>query len=297
MHEFLNYPLAELVKFIDWTPFFMTWELAGKYPKILDDGVVGVSARALFADAQAMLKCIVAEHWLTANGVIGLWPANRVGSDDIEIYADEQRSSTLAITHHLRQQRALPDGKPNLSLADFIAPRDSNHIDYIGGFAVTTGIGIERKLAEFEAAHDDYQSIMLKALADRLAEAFAERLHAHVRNELWGYAAEEALSTDELINERYQGIRPAPGYPACPDHTEKATLLALLQATARTGIELTESFAMHPAAAVSGWYFAHPEAKYFGVGRIGSDQLDAYAARKSIPIKEAARWLSPVLER
>ena len=297
VHEFLNYPLAELVKFIDWTPFFMTWELAGKYPKILDDVVVGVSARALFADAQAMLKCIVAEQWLTANGVLGLWPANRVGSDDIEIYADEQRSSTLAITHHLRQQRALPDGKPNLSLADFVAPRDSNHIDYIGGFAVTTGIGIERKLAEFEAAHDDYQSIMLKALADRLAEAFAERLHAHVRNELWGYAAEEALSTDELINERYQGIRPAPGYPACPDHTEKATLFALLQATARTGIELTESFAMHPGAAVSGWYFAHPEAKYFGVGRIGSDQLDAYAARKSIPINEAARWLSPVLER
>ena len=297
LHEFLSYPLADLTAYIDWTPFFMTWELAGKYPNILEDEVVGASARSLFADAQRMLADIVAEGWLTANGVVGLWPANRLGSDDIAIYDDEQRSHTIAVSHHLRQQRVLPDGKPNLCLADYIAPLSAGTVDYLGGFAVTTGLGIERKLAEFQAAHDDYQSIMLKALADRFAEAFAERLHAHVRRELWGYAACEALTNKEMIAEEYQGIRPAPGYPACPDHTEKATLFRLLDATARTGIELTESYAMHPAAAVSGWYFANPQARYFGVGRIGQDQLAAYAQRKSMPIDEAARWLRPVLDR
>ena len=289
-----NMPLVELRPYIDWTPFFSTWELKGRYPAILNDEVVGESARALYADAQVMLDQLIAERWLTARGVIGLWPANRLGTDDIELFTDESRSTRLAVCHHLRQQRAADAGRPQLCLADFIAPRDAG-VDYLGGFAVTTGIGIDAHVQRFEAANDDYSSIMLKALADRLAEAFAERLHERVRRQDWGYVQAEQLGTEQLIDEAYQGIRPAPGYPACPDHTEKQTLFDLLQATARTGIELTESFAMHPAAAVSGWYFANPAARYFGVGRIGADQVEAYARRKGIPAIEAERWLRPLL--
>ena len=294
LQRFDDYPLEVLRDYIDWTPFFATWELRGKFPQILDDAIVGATARPLYEDALRMLDQLIAERWLTARGVVGLWPANRLGTDDIELFTDESRGTRLAVCHHLRQQRANEEGRPQQCLADFVAPFDAG-VDYLGGFAVTTGIGIEAHVARFEAAHDDYSSIMLKALADRLAEAFAEHLHARVRRELWGYAADEALPNDDLIEERYAGIRPAPGYPACPDHTEKRTLFDLLDATALTGIELTESFAMHPAAAVSGWYFGHPDARYFGVGRIGRDQLESYAARKGMPLDEAERWLRPVL--
>jgi 5-methyltetrahydrofolate--homocysteine methyltransferase len=291
---FDDYPLETLREYIDWTPFFATWELRGKFPQILDDAIVGESARSLYADALAMLDRVIAERWLTARGVAGLWAANRLGSDDIELFTDETRTTRLAVCHHLRQQRANEEGRPQQCLADFVAPFDAG-VDYLGAFAVTTGIGIDAHVARFEAAHDDYASIMLKALADRLAEAFAEHLHARVRREFWGYASDEALPNDALIEERYDGIRPAPGYPACPDHTEKRTLFDLLDATANTGIELTESYAMHPAAAVSGWYFGNPGARYFGVGRIGPDQLESYARRKGITVDEAERWLRPVL--
>jgi 5-methyltetrahydrofolate--homocysteine methyltransferase len=287
---FADYPLAELVERIDWTPFFNTWELSGHYPQIFDDAVVGKQARELFDDAQTMLKHIVAEKWLTAKGVIGLWPAARVG-DDVEV--DANGKTTL---HFLRQQADKPPGRPDFCLADFIAPKDSDVHDWIGGFAVTAGIGIEAKLAEFEKSHDDYSSILLKALADRLAEAFAERLHERVRTEFWGYAREESLSNDELIGEKYRGIRPAPGYPACPDHTEKATLWRLLDPQANAGITLTESFAMYPAAAVSGWYFSHPESQYFVVGRVTKEQVEDYAKRKKWTLQEAERWLAPNLD-
>ncbi len=293
---FKDYKLAELVPYIDWTPFFSTWELRGKYPAILDDNVVGAEAKKLFADARAMLERLVAENWLTANAVIGFWPANAVG-DDIELYQDETRGSPLAVLHTLRQQMG-GDGKrerANTALADFVAPRDTKLADHVGAFAVTTGIGEADALARHIAKTDDYGRIMLKALADRLAEAFAERMHERVRREFWGYAARERLSKEDLIAEKYRGIRPAPGYPAQPDHTEKATIFRLLDAEAQAGIKLTESFAMWPGAAVSGLYFAHPDSHYFGVGKIERDQVEDYAARKGWTVEEAERWLGPVL--
>jgi 5-methyltetrahydrofolate--homocysteine methyltransferase len=306
---FDDYPLAELVERIDWTPFFNTWELSGHYPQIFDDALVGSHARELFDDAQAMLKRIVAEKWLTARGVIGFWPAARVG-DDVEVLVPSRASEggsqnvdsplpapgAPTTLHFLRQQADKPPGRPNFCLADFVAPKDSGVSDWIGAFAVTTGIGIETRLREFEQAHDDYSAILLKALADRLAEAFAERLHERVRKEFWGYAQDEVLGNDELIAEKYRGIRPAPGYPACPEHSEKATLFRLLDATRNTGIELTESYAMYPAAAVSGWYFSHPDSQYFVVGRITREQVEDYAARKGWSRSEAERWLAPILD-
>jgi 5-methyltetrahydrofolate--homocysteine methyltransferase len=338
-----NYPLDELIERIDWTPFFNTWELSGRYPQIFDDAVVGKQARELFDDAQAMLTRIVGEKWLTARGVIGLWPAARVGDDVLilsplppgegaptgagevpgeDVKADIQgrakaahdlsprisptvtptplprgeRLESIATLHFLRQQADKPPGRPDFCLADFIAPKESGVGDWIGGFAVTAGLGIETKLQEFERDHDDYSSILLKALADRLAEAFAERLHERVRKEFWGYASDEALRNDDLVAEKYRGIRPAPGYPACPDHTEKATLFGLLNATKNAGIELTESFAMYPASAVSGWYFSHPDSQYFVVGRVTKEQVEDYAKRKGWTLQEAERWLAPNLD-
>tara|TARA_R110002110_G_scaffold14698_1_gene67639 strand:- start:57829 stop:61521 length:3693 start_codon:yes stop_codon:yes gene_type:complete len=291
-----DFPLEKLVETIDWTPFFITWELAGKYPNILEDEVVGAQARELYSDAQAMLKRIVEEKWLSAKATIGFWPAARRGSDDIDVFTDESRSQVLATLHHLRQQTEKPDDKPNACLADFIAPSASGIEDYIGGFCVTTGHGVHERAREYEAQHDDYNAIMLKALADRLAESFAEYLHRLVRTELWGYASDEALSNRELIKEQYRGIRPAPGYPACPDHTEKKTLFELLDATATCGVELSDSFAMSPAAAVSGFYFAHPQARYFAVGKIGKDQVQDLALRKNEPFETVERWLRPVLD-
>jgi 5-methyltetrahydrofolate--homocysteine methyltransferase len=290
-----NYPLGELAERIDWTPFFRTWELAGTYPAILEDKVVGEAARNLFADAKAMLQKIVSEKWLTARAVLGFFPANATASDDVEIYADENRKDVVATLHFLRQQQEKRDGRANDCLADFIAPKDSGVADYVGAFAVTAGLDIEKALAQFERANDDYNAILLKALADRLAEAFAERLHERVRREFWGYAPDESLSNEDLIRERYQGIRPAPGYPACPDHTEKATLFRLLEAEARAGIRLTEGYAMLPAASVSGFYFAHPESHYFGVGRIGKDQVEDYARRQGVTVEAAERALAPNL--
>jgi 5-methyltetrahydrofolate--homocysteine methyltransferase len=291
---FENYSLDELVDYIDWSPFFQTWELSGKYPKILQDEVVGEEATKLFADAQAMLKTLVAEKWLQARAVIGFFPANSIG-DDIEVYRDDTRSEVQTVLHHLRQQMAKPSDRPNRCLGDYLAPADSGKLDYIGAFAVTTGIGIDERVARFEADHDDYNSIMLKALADRLAEAFAERMHQRVRREFWGYAADETLSNAELIAESYQGIRPAPGYPACPDHTEKATLWSLIRPEDHAGIIITESFAMLPASSVSGWYFSHPDANYFGTGKILHDQVEDYAARSGKPLAEVERWLAPVI--
>jgi 5-methyltetrahydrofolate--homocysteine methyltransferase len=291
-----NFPLQDLVDTIDWTPFFITWELAGKYPDILKDKVVGAQARELFGDAQAMLRRIVDENLLQARATFGFWPAARSGADDIVVFADESRSDVLATLHQLRQQVEKPNGKPNLSLADFIAPAESGVQDYIGGFCVTTGHGVKELAAQFEAAHDDYNSILLKALADRLAESFAEHLHRLVRTEYWGYARDEKLSNDELIKERYRGIRPAPGYPACPDHTEKATLFRLLDAPNSCGVTLSESYAMSPAAAVSGFYYSHPEADYFAVGKIGRDQVEDIARRKGEPAATMERWLRPNLD-
>ncbi len=290
-----NYPLEKLVPYIDWGPFFQTWELSGSYPKILDDPVVGVEARKLLADAQAFLKRMIEGRWVRASGVLGLFPAARVNADDVEIYRDAARRELAMTWHNLRQQNPKPAGNPNQCLADFVAPKESGVPDWIGAFAVTAGLGIEKKLGEFERTHDDYSAIMLKSLADRLAEAFAEHLHERVRREYWGYAPEESLDNAALIAERYRGIRPAPGYPACPDHTEKAGLFALLDATRNAGIELTESFAMLPAAAVSGFYLSHPKASYFAVGKIGRDQLEDYARRKGMSVEEAERWLAPYL--
>jgi len=289
-----SFPLEELVPYIDWTPFFHTWELRGSYPKIFDDKFVGVEAKKLFDDAQVLLKKIVNEKLLRANAVIGFWPANSVG-DDIELYTDESRKQVLTTIHTLRQQTEKVKGEPYYALSDFIAPKDSGVQDYWGGFAVTTGIGCDELVAEFEKDHDDYNSIMAKALADRLAEAFAEKMHELVRREYWGYAKNEALSNEELIKEQYQGIRPAPGYPACPDHTEKLTLFSLLKAEENTGIQLTESMAMTPTAAVSGFYFAHPQARYFGLGRISKDQIEDYAKRKNMPLEDVERWMGPNL--
>jgi 5-methyltetrahydrofolate--homocysteine methyltransferase len=293
VQAFEGYPLAELVPYIDWTPFFAAWELRGSYPAILEDDTVGREARSLFADAQALLKRVVADGSLRANAVMGLFPANAVG-DDIEVYADERRRDVLAVLHGLRQQFEKA-GRPSLCLADFVAPDASGVADYVGAFAVTAGIGADALAGSFEARHDDYSSILVKALADRLAEALAERLHERVRREFWGYAADEALGGADLLAERYVGIRPAPGYPSCPDHTEKRTLFQLLDAPRLAGIRLTESCAMQPAASVSGWYFAHPEARYFGLGRIGRDQVADYARRKGMTIAEVERWLAPNL--
>ncbi|OYV18813.1 MAG: 5-methyltetrahydrofolate--homocysteine methyltransferase, partial [Methylococcaceae bacterium NSP1-1] len=286
-----NWGNYQLVWYIDWSPFFQTWEMAGSYPKILDDKVVGVEARKLFDDAQVMLKKIISEEWLTARAVVGFFPANS-DDDDVIVYTDDTREQRLETLHHLRQQNVKAPGRPNYCLSDFIAPIDSGKADYIGAFAVTTGIGIEEKLLEFEQDHDDYSSIMLKALADRLAEAFAEYLHQVVRKDYWGYSEDEAYEPEQLISEAYQGIRPAPGYPACPDHTEKGKLFELLNVTENTSIELTESYAMYPASAVSGWYFSHPEAQYFNVGKIDRDQLQDYARRKGIAEEVAERWLA-----
>ena len=291
---FEAYPLEELVPYIDWTPFFQTWELHGKYPQILSDEVVGDAATKLFADAQAMLNQIVSEKWLEARAVIGIFPANAV-EDDIEIYTDESRSTILNVQHTLRQQTQKANGVPNLALSDFIAPKESQLNDYIGGFVVTTGIGLDEKVAEFEADHDDYNSILIKALSDRLAEAFAECLHERVRKEFWGYDSSESLSNEDLIKEKYRGIRPAPGYPACPDHTEKIGLFQLLDASQVTGVTLTESLAMLPTASVSGWYFAHPQAKYFGLGKITNEQVADIAKRKQVEFSVMEKWLSPVI--
>ena len=291
---FDEFPLEDLVRYIDWMPFFNAWEFSGRFPAILDDPTRGEVARALYDDARRMLDDIIREQWLEARGVIGLFPAASVG-DDIRIFTGEDRAATLLTAHHLREQKRKAPGQPNLCLADFVAPHDSGAADWLGGFAVTTGHGIDERVARFEAEHDDYRAILLKALADRLAEAFAECLHERVRRELWGYAPDEHLANEALIAEDYRGIRPAPGYPACPDHTEKGALFQLLGAEARTGIRLTEHYAMMPAAAVSGWYFAHPGARYFQVGRIDRDQVEDYAARKGWTIAEAERWLGPIL--
>jgi 5-methyltetrahydrofolate--homocysteine methyltransferase len=291
----LEIPLEALLETIDWTPFFAAWELKGRYPDILDDPAAGGAARKLWDDAQRLLSRLVSGGRLRATAALGLFPANSVGEDDIEVYADGSRRRVLTVLHHLRQQMERPPGRPNLCLADFLAPRDTGLCDWIGAFAVSAGIGLEELCAEFERQHDDYSAILAKALADRLAESLAERMHQRVRREVWGYARDEALDNAALIGERFVGIRPAPGYPACPDHTEKAQLFELLDATARTGIALTESFAMWPAASVCGWYFSHPEARYFGLGKIGRDQATDYARRKGMDLRAMERWLSPVL--
>ena len=291
---FRSYDLSELARHIDWTPFFQAWELKGAFPRILKDDKYGEAARHLYEDARNMLRQLVEEKWLTANGVVGFWPANSVG-DDIELYTDDTRTKRLATLHALRQQMARDRARANLALADFVAPKETGIPDYVGGFAVTTGIGEEDLARRFERANDDYSKIMVKALADRLAEAFAEALHAKVRRELWAYAPGETLTNEQLIAEDYAGIRPAPGYPAQPDHTEKRTLFTLLDAEKATGLKLTESYAMWPAAAVSGLYFAHPGSRYFGVGKIGRDQVLDYASRKDWSPEEAERWLAPIL--
>ncbi len=291
---FENYNLEELTQYIDWTPFFSTWQLRGKFPEILKDEVIGKEAQKLYNDARSMLRQIIDEKWLTAQAVVGIFPANNVG-DDIEIYENDDRKEVKTIARHLRQQRQKAPGQFNNCLADFTAPKESGLNDYIGGFAVTSGIGIEKWVKKFEEEHDDYNAILLKALADRLAEAFAERMHERVRKEFWGYANGESLDNESLVAEKYQGIRPAPGYPACPEHTEKRTLFDLLEVEKNTEIKLTESFAMYPAAAVSGWYFGHPESKYFGLGEIAKDQIKDYAERKNMNVEEVERWLAPVL--
>jgi 5-methyltetrahydrofolate--homocysteine methyltransferase len=320
VQTFTAYDLAELAEYIDWTPFFQSWELHGRYPKILQDEVVGEEARKLFADAQAMLKQMIAENWIEARAVVGLFPANTVNDDDIEIYAPDRHSreggnpavtadlskdldsrmrgndrEVLMTAHQLRQQMAKPAGQPNWCLADFIAPKETGVRDYIGGFVVTAGINEDARAKAFEAAHDDYSAILFKSLCDRLAEAFAERMHQRVRREFWGYAPDEALSASELAEEKYRGIRPAPGYPACPEHSEKGALFDLLDATAATGVTLTESYAMWPAASVSGFYFSHPNARYFAVAKIDRDQVADYAQRKGWNLAEAERWLAPNL--
>ncbi|HEY4581307.1 MAG TPA: vitamin B12 dependent-methionine synthase activation domain-containing protein, partial [Lysobacter sp.] len=309
VHAFDDYPLGELVEVIDWTPFFNTWELAGRFPAILDDAVVGAQARELYRDAREMLDRIVSERWLRAKAVFGLWPANAVG-DDVELRPDAgapggvpglrhvvpASPAATARLHFLRQQVDKPADRPDFCLADFVVPAGSGREDWIGAFAVTAGLGIEPHVARFEADHDDYRAILLKALADRLAEALAERLHQRVRREFWGYAADEALDNDALIAERYVGIRPAPGYPACPDHSEKAALFALLDAPANAGVELTESFAMYPASSVSGYYFSHPGSQYFVVGRVSKEQVADYARRKGVEVAQVERWLASNLD-
>jgi len=292
---FDNYDLAELTSRIDWTPFFRTWELKGNYPSILEDPKEGEAARNLWNDAQAMLQQIVGEKWLTGRAVIGIFPANSVGDDDVEVYSGEDRADVKTMFHFLRQQQAKSEGRANMCLADFVAPRTTGVQDYIGAFAVTTGVGIEERVTAFERDHDDYSAILLKALADRLAEAFAERMHERVRKEFWGYAVGEDLGNKGLIREQYRGIRPAPGYPACPDHSEKPALFELLNAPDNAGVNLTDGFAMLPAASVSGFYFAHPDSRYFGIGRVGRDQVEDYARRKCVEFSQAETWLAPNL--
>jgi 5-methyltetrahydrofolate--homocysteine methyltransferase len=287
--------LETLRAYIDWTPFFLSWELRGKYPAILHDAVVGVEATKLFGDANALLDRIIAEKLLRAKAVCGVFPANAVYDDDVTIFTDENRTTSLFTLNFLRQQNQKASGQPNLCLADFIAPEESGIPDYIGAFVVTAGIGCEALCAEYEADNDDYSSIMVKALADRFAEAAAEWLHENVRKDIWGYEQNEFLTNDSLIHEEYIGIRPAPGYPACPEHTEKRKLFDLLDAESQTSVFLTESYAMSPAASVSGWYFAHPAAKYFPLGKIQRDQVEDYARRKGMSVEEAERWLSPSL--
>ncbi|MGB5151185.1 MAG: methionine synthase [Mycobacterium sp.] len=294
VREFLDYDLAELREYIDWQPFFNAWEMKGRFPDILNNPVSGETARKLYDDAQEMLDTLIKEKWLTANGVIGFFPANAVG-DDIEVYTDETRAEVLTTLHNLRQQGEHRDGIPNRSLGDYIAPKNTGLADHVGAFAVTTGLGSADKIAEFKAASDDYSAILLESLADRLAEAFAERMHQRVRKEFWGFQPDEQLDNEALIAEKYVGIRPAPGYPACPEHTEKATLWELMDVQQRTGIELTESMAMWPGAAVSGWYFSHPQSQYFVVGRLAQDQVADYAKRKGWTLQEAERWLGPNL--
>jgi 5-methyltetrahydrofolate--homocysteine methyltransferase len=293
--SFEDYPLRELLPYIDWMPFFNAWEFAGKFPDILKDKVVGEAASSLYADAKRMLDKLIDERWLRARAVVGFFPANSVGDDDIHVFSDETRQAAVLRLHNLRQQKAKPQDQAQLCLSDFVAPAASGRADYVGAFAVTAGIGIDEHVKRFEAQHDDYSSIMLKALADRLAEALAERMHERVRREFWAYAPHEQLDNNRLIREEYQGIRPAPGYPACPDHTEKALLWRLLDAERTAGIRLTESFAMVPTAAVSGFYLSHPKAHYFGVGKIDRDQVSSYAQRKGLTVSEAERWLAPIL--
>jgi 5-methyltetrahydrofolate--homocysteine methyltransferase len=287
----LDVPISDIATRIDWAPFFAAWELPGTYPAILDDERVGKAARSLLDDAQVMLKRVIDEQLLRANAVVGFWPAAAAG-DDIVLYTDDSRTAELSRLHTLRQQMAKRDSRPNLALADFTAGVDSGVPDYVGAFAVTAGVGLDEVRKRFEAAGDDYSSILLASLADRLAEAFAEWLHEKVRRELWGYAPDESLSNEEIIREAYQGIRPAPGYPACPDHTEKRTIFRLLDAERQAGIRLTETLAMVPGSSVSGLYFWHPQAQYFGLGRIGRDQLEDYARRKGWSIAEAEKWLA-----
>ena len=292
------YPLAEIAERIDWSPFFRTWELPGRFPRILDDPVVGESARSLHADARAMLERIIAERWLEARAVLGFYPARSAGVDDIEILAPDaagEDDPPIAVVRTLRQQMARPEGRANIALADFVAPAGSGVADHVGAFALATGFGADERAAAYEAEQDDYSSIMLKALADRLAEAFAEHLHERVRRELWGYAPDERFTNEELIAEAYRGIRPAPGYPACPDHGEKRTLWNLLEPDRGIGLELTENHAMLPGAAVCGLYFSHPEARYFGTGKIARDQVEDYAERKGWTVAEAERNLGHVL--
>ena len=292
---FVDYPIEEIRKYIDWTPFFQTWMLKGKFPRIFQDEVIGKEAKKLYDDANAMLDQVVQGKWLKANAVIGLYPANSVQDDTVEVYKDDTRKELVKEFHFLRQQGKKGAGIPNISLADFIAPKESKVEDYVGVFAVTAGIGIEPIVEKYEKDHDDYNSIMIKAVADRLAEAFAELMHEKVRKEFWGYQKNENLSNEELIQEKYLGIRPAPGYPACPDHTEKPPLFQLIEAQEKTGIILTESNAMYPASSVSGFYFSHPDSKYFGLGKIEKDQVEAYARRKKMSIAEIEKWLSPNL--
>ncbi|HEX5314837.1 MAG TPA: vitamin B12 dependent-methionine synthase activation domain-containing protein, partial [Gammaproteobacteria bacterium] len=295
VHVFADFPLAEIRRYLDWTPFFHAWQLRGSYPKIFADPDKGEPARKLFADAEAMLERMIAERWTRASAVVGLFRAGRVGPESVALYGDAARSQELERLEFLRQQQKKPSGKFDYSLADLIAPAESGKTDWMGAFAVTAGIGTAERAQAFADAGDDYAAIMVKALSDRLAEAFAELMHAKVRRELWGYAPGEALDNEALIAERYQGIRPAPGYPACPDHTEKAKLWRLLDVTNNAAIEITESFAMWPAAAVSGWYLSHPAARYYAVGKIDREQLADYARRRAIPIEEAERWLAPNL--
>jgi 5-methyltetrahydrofolate--homocysteine methyltransferase len=292
---FDDYPLQDLVEIVDWTPFFQAWELAGKFPAILEDEVVGKAASELYRDARAMLDRIIAEKWLTAKAVFGLWPANSVG-DDVVVDAAPAGEPGPTTLHFLRQQVDKPVERPDFCLADFIAPKDSGRQDWIGAFAVTAGLGIEPHLERFRADHDDYNSILLKALADRLAEALAEHLHRRVRKEYWGFDPDESLDNAALIAEKYRGIRPAPGYPACPEHSEKRTLFALLDAERNAGMELTEGFAMLPTAAVSGYYFSHPKSQYFVVGRLSKEQVADYARRKGASLQQAERWLASNLD-
>src|SRR4051794_36192939 len=291
VRDFSDYDLAELREYIDWQPFFNAWEMKGKFPDILNNPVSGETARKLYDDAQQMLDRLIEEKWLTADGVISFFPANAVG-DDIEVYANDDRSEVLATLHNLRQQGLHREGVPNRSLGDFVAPKDTGLADHVGAFAVTAGLGSQEKVKEFKEDLDDYSAILLESLADRLAEAFAERMHQRVRTDFWGHVPEEQLAQEDLIAEKYTGIRPAPGYPACPEHTEKATLWELLDVEDSAGIELTESMAMWPGASVSGWYFSHPQSQYFVVGRLGRDQVASYAERKGWSLAEAERWLS-----